>query len=304
MTQKEMQAWHSLADEQGNLDRPSLERDLLIPGSIELDEDILVWTQNTKGYCKSVRQSPKLLETFVGLVNAEPEKVLEFARRWGVLAICEHGLPATHSYSPSLGFYNPHPACASPDFNHASIDRFCNPLGYSVYNDGGREPLSVWQRFSEQARSILNIAGRLNQDELGHESDWDVVHKHMIRRDRIGHSVKQQRLDVAAFVNEWLLLGSVRPALHWDWDVNNCTIRFEVGFGDFSGSTLFGALASQLMLAVSNTRLAFCKACQRYYAPPNRRAKRGQNNYCPDCGRKAALRDAQVSCRLKKKVKV
>jgi hypothetical protein len=52
-----------------------------------------------------------MLSRFVELSEAKPERIRDFARRWGVLSICEHDLPASHNppraatrLSPKSGF--------------------------------------------------------------------------------------------------------------------------------------------------------------------------------------------------------
>src|ERR1700682_234453 len=46
---------------------------------------------------KAVEAPDDLLRRFVALTGAKDEKILGFARRWGLLGLCEHGLPSEHN---------------------------------------------------------------------------------------------------------------------------------------------------------------------------------------------------------------
>src|SRR5262245_37585750 len=73
--------------------------DLWIPPVIDLDGggEWLVWA-NPRGGGRSLRPPHQLLEEFVALASAQPEQVLRFARRWGVLHLCaRHQQPAGHA---------------------------------------------------------------------------------------------------------------------------------------------------------------------------------------------------------------
>jgi DNA-directed RNA polymerase subunit RPC12/RpoP len=64
-------------------------------------------------------------------------------------------------------------------------------------------------------------------------------------------------------------------------------------------SALSAVLAAQTLFAASRSSgLTTCFNCGRLYLP-SRRIEEGRRNYCPDCGRKAAVRDAQARFRKK-----
>ncbi len=60
------------------------------------------------------------------------------------------------------------------------------------------------------------------------------------------------------------------------------------------GLSLFGALTTQLLAAVSGSGFAICSACGNAYAPQRRRPSVGRRRYCPNCGHPAAVRDAKA----------
>jgi transposase-like protein len=94
-----------------------------------------------------------------------------------------------------------------------------------------------------------------------------------------------------SLLNYWLQLTAVGPELNW----RNGKITFEL-----CGGSLFGVLAVQLALAVNRSEgLAVCDGCKKPYIP-RRQPRADQRHYCPDCGSKAALRDAQRDQRARK----
>jgi hypothetical protein len=75
-------------------------------------------------------------------------------------------------------------------------------------------------------------------------------------------------------VKRWVAWGAVQPVLAWSVK-RSPTIEFE-------GCGLFGALAAQLLAAVSGTGWAVCSACGEMYDPGPRRPNPNRRNYCPD----------------------
>ena len=83
---------------------------------------------------------------------AAGEDVLAFARKWGTLQVCEHGIPFTHE-----------PECLP--FNDEG----------SVY-----EPISGWCRFALAAESLLSSAAALRRRP--HDQETDTERKHLVSR--------------------------------------------------------------------------------------------------------------------------
>ncbi len=254
---------------------------------MEVQGDRLVWWLTVgKSLGEEVDAPADLLLRFVRLANATPQPICNFASSWGPLNICEHGLPDSHNPPPlALGGYNGH-------------QWWCRWRGYHNRRAGkkdgdGWEPLAAWRLFAGQARAHLNIAAKLHNGKLGDASDWQMIYTQAGRTtpwwksigDDAGLALERRKL--ADCVNEWLLIGNVRPALTWGWGENrNSKVTLQ-------GAGLFGALAVQLLMAVSRTAgLAICSSCGGPYAP-QRRPRADRRNYCPDCGIKAAWRDAQ-----------
>src|SRR5262245_45732508 len=118
----------------GTLDRALGGPAWLVPGDTKLEKQCLVWDfvamvkRNRR-----MRPSDGMLERFIELADGSPPDILRYTRHYGVLMICEHGLPSSHR--PTRLFND---------------DIGCRPQGYSrkCY-----EPLERWWHFARQARA-------------------------------------------------------------------------------------------------------------------------------------------------------
>ncbi len=72
-----------------------------IPSGIRLDGDKLRYDEGTIARW-AIDPRPKLLTDFLTLADAAPETIARYAKRWGVLGLCEHGLIAGHDNHPKL----------------------------------------------------------------------------------------------------------------------------------------------------------------------------------------------------------
>ena len=81
---------------EGKFERPVTEPKIEVPFGLELDEanDRLTYMLGTAG---RIRPGPGLLEEFVRLEGQPCQSFYKYARRRGVLGICKHDLPSTHS---------------------------------------------------------------------------------------------------------------------------------------------------------------------------------------------------------------
>lgn len=256
-----------LVDKDGKLERPYDADRWTVPTEIELDGDRLIWRPPSSfgggGAYRRRGPEPGILASFTHLVDAPPARYLTYARTWGVLELCEHGIPATH---------NPVPA---PVPGHATrLSAACHPTG--------SEPLDAWRRYARQARALLNIAADLHAARVGRAEDWVAVFEHYApHAPRWQQSSDMDRVMLEVVVREWVGLSNVRPAVRWHGDRPRLTLG--------SGS-LFGALTVQLMLAIGRSDgIAHCSACGQPYIPA-KRPSATLNHYCPDCGRAAAVR--------------
>src|SRR5215207_8145088 len=114
--------------ETGNIGRPLESRPWPIPPRIELDESgrFLRWYETVEGVraedeiraldLMAWRQpAGDMLRRFAALADSPPQAFCAFARRWGLLIICDrHGLPISHNRVNTRGpsEYDDGPPCA------------------------------------------------------------------------------------------------------------------------------------------------------------------------------------------------
>jgi hypothetical protein len=193
-----------------------------------------------------------MFEAFCGMADAPGRRILEFARKYGVLKICKHGLPSSHNPGCNLNWY-----------------------------DRPWEPLATWRAFSREAIALTRVADLVLEKKVGRPKDWLIVYGRSGREAPWWEQhVDVERIIIARVVNEWLTIGGVGPAVVWHHSDERPSIRF-------GGPSLFGALALQLALAVGQSRgLAICTHCGTKYPPAKRRPKTGQRHFCPECREK------------------
>ena len=300
--------WLELLDAEGNLERPLLADQWLAPGSSltvrdgHLDLDAKAWN----GSYQVVRAEPPMLEQFVRLAstgqNAD-EAVLRYARRWGVLDLCDHQLPWGHEWQVQLPISF---ATTAGGISTFATDVECRSLA-------GAEPIVTWMYWSRQAAALLSILGRLRRSEPGAPEDWAVLREEApwvaqetaydgltslresasLWTDRLVGGdvpVNTQRDVASGAVEAWLRLANVSLELRWPQGVP------EVGFR--SGG-LLGALGLQIMLAaVDSSGWLLCPECGSLHAPPRTRNRR--RSYCEQC-RSTKVPQQQASRRSRAK---
>jgi hypothetical protein len=202
-------------------------------------------------------------KAFLDLGNANPhafaQKVLRFAKRWGVLGLCDlHHLPASHAVECMAEIY-------SPDW-------------------AGREDVRYWGVYVHWARAILSAAKILHDG--GRLQDSNLVGLYidqvLLPRD---NDVEGQKWFISWQADRWLQLAGVRPIFTWG--------RFSLGSYRslsqeprvelYHGGTIFGVLAVQLAFATAarqpDTGLYTCHNCGR----PVARARGGRAAYRKFC---------------------
>ena len=233
-----------------------------------------------------VRPARGLLDGFVQLADAPPLAILRYARKWGMLFIDEQGRPCTKGHR------------ILPTTKGKTLPR--------------SEPLEAWRYYSLRARAVLNVGAHLNQGQHGNAKDWaifdavaDRIGPEALREiDRHGllglyarvgcpekPSLEKCRRFLAWELRLWLELS--RPGLTlkpteqgWQMEI------------DYNGC-LLAAIALQLALTVAGARtLLICSGCGMAYVR-TRAAKTGQANFCPQCGQREALRQADTRRRQK-----
>ena len=240
----------------------------------------------------------RLLQEFVTLAVAPNEAILRFANRWGVLGLCKHGLPATHSMT------------LSKQVSLLPIYQYCTPKKRQGYC---YEPLERWRYYARQAKAITSLAympsilepeevfngnpetvfginimrgGRVEIHGLhGDEEDWKALFGDMwftyLKHDRV---VAARDLLTLA-IERLFKLTHIRPVFTWKSrkpDFHFCGRSDEYG--------LFESLVMQLMLHVARARgLSVCREClQAFLINHSHRS----TSYCPQCNKKVQHRQA------------
>lgn len=240
----------------GKVERPMSSSRWAVPNRVELDVggDQLLWGWDDGLRWVGEDAVPGLLERFVGLTDASPKGIAGFARDYGVLAICAHGLPASH-----------HPDAAPARAALTLPDASLWPWGCDPLDAGGRtyrEPLAAWRRFAGEALEVALAVARLQADGPFHAAT-----------DRLAEAMK-----VHEVLNDWIAIGRVRPGGVLHLSDGGRELKLIPTFG---GDGLFGALALRLLLAAMGVKgLAICANCSELFAP-DRKQRRGERSWCP-----------------------
>jgi hypothetical protein len=245
-----------------------------------------------------ITPSKGMLEEFVALADADENKYLEYACKWGILELCkEHFSPTSHNY-------NCEPIIPFRTIVLGPTEKAAKEHYEKILSEG--EPISAWRDYARFAKAILNIAARLHEGEIGSDEDWDTLHFDEAgflgldyaaerRKSKKFPDLYREKSMIANGVNTyWLGSGGVQPRVSWKASRPIITFECPKPYGK-----LFANLAIQLMMAVSQVdAVAICSACGQSYMP-KRRPKNNQRRYCPTC-KKVAQRDASADYRRRK----
>lgn len=264
------------------LDTPLLSHQKpFIPGYLRLDGDRLLYRSqdpNKPRFLPREVDSRGMLEAFVQIEDAEGVK--GYAERYGVLVICEHGLPASHNADAVLAeLVKGERSCGGP--------MKVNPAETDDYSALYWEPLDRWFYYIHQAQAMLRIAVALHQNQATSQSDWETVIPPQMYDPNSWKSPTedQARLWLSAIVSHWLDTGYVRLQFSWfpDFRYQATMLRRSDPELEFKTGP-FGLLAIQLATAVCDAhKIAICSGCARIYARKGRIPQAGRRNYCPDC---------------------
>jgi Homeodomain-like domain len=284
MRRLEPAAWEQLARESGILERPLGEKAWEIPVEVDLDGEFLRWKNVPR---RTVRLPERLLEQFLALADAPVKRIEAYARRWGVLWLCErHSYPFRHGLE--FGMWSVPPPLPRK--------RQVWPLPLHCMPDetGGylRERVDGWRFWARRAKAALDIGAQLHQGQVAAGSTWRIA---CARGERWSSpsTLQEAWSELELVVNDWISFMPVRPSV---------ALRDGRPAILLGGGHLFGALAVQLALAICRTEgLGICSACGHSYIPA-RRPRAGQRQYCPTCRElKRPVRDAEADYRRRKR---
>jgi hypothetical protein len=267
-----------------------------VPRNIELEDDRLVWKFEA-GTERRVAPKPQMLDDFVQLGDQPPAVILRYARRWGLLHLCKHGLPASHN--PERGPLDPTWMGDEGNYSVAWCQELhlrTAPTGYAYFY----EDVEAWRQYARRARAVLAIAAALHQGKCGQDEDWQMAVTPMWKATQKGaRNLFSERLVLSTIVNMWVQYGDVTFKIDW-WRQFQPNVL--IG-GHHRALTLFGALASQLLFAVCRSEgLTLCSNCGAPYTA-SRRPRTGRH-YCDECRETGApVRDATAAWRERKREK-
>jgi hypothetical protein len=260
------------------LDRPLQTGFSYVPVEIEVVDNAVVWSAD----CKSVRYGVGLLTDFVELYDSSDDEIVRYARQWGVLGICKHGLPASHNHYP---------------FGVQEGVRGCTPLKSDRGEFWHRDPIDGWRDISRKLKAALDIGAQLNQENPGTEDDWSVI-VDIDMDDPPWRSVHKARTRLSWYLDQLLSLGQVRPDVRWDAG----RVQWQLRLAAHSVPNLFGLVSLSLVQSICRRDLVICSSCCKAYTPP-RRPNQSRRNYCENCGLSEAQKDASREYRRRKREK-
>jgi hypothetical protein len=251
-----------------------------LPEEIRLGEGFIEW--QTRGFLPEARREGEsaraILSAFLRLARAtDPDRFLDFARRYGVLGITESGVPgmATSTLPPRI-------------------------------NDWFREPIEAWRMYAWNARAIITLAKALegNQridgagtlERAGVEMPTTPISTDahfLLMPSAIAYNLKEkslveQREWLAWYVDRiWIDPGKLRAVLVWQRDLPH--MSFSLGGGPMTGvwppNATFTVLAARLAAYLTSDavrRIATCSLCGEIYEA-SRKPAAHRPNYCDPC---------------------
>jgi hypothetical protein len=239
-----------------------------VPGKLSVAGDLLVWSGPRRvGEWPTPDMLRGMLSNFLNLDEGSDQQVLEFARRWGVLGLCKHGLSAGHVHAAAIGPAGAEPPLVRFQYHHCAAVRRSNQYV---------EPLAVWRSYAAQFNAALRIAAAIRRGQLGDLADWHTLQEWCGGVMRFNTPEDAKHL-LAAVVNRWLEMTDVRPRFYWIADRTLFTLTNKMG------SALFPALVVQLMVEISQSKgLTRCSGCGDVFALKLGQSAR-RSRFCPNC---------------------
>ena len=197
---------------------------------------------------------PELVFTFCRFADDDvsPKRILEFAQRWGVLG------PTT-------------------------ARRF--GLVTAPAGKRGSEPIWLWRRAAAKTVALARLSQELRDGRRGDRADWAVATEDTAINADDDISMPDRRQQLVDLLDDWLGLANER--LRIDWTRINPVVQLEA-VGELTH--LIGALAFQLILAITSEKgVAVCMECDMPYLP-TRVPAAGREHFCDDCGKAASWR--------------
>jgi hypothetical protein len=268
------------------LGRTTLAEGWLIPASLRLESGRLIYERGSeRRAAKRVNESTEMLEDFLRLSGGTDEEIFRYARRWGILGLCAHNLPASHrslidlswasnrekdgeAPSPFLEAIPKGQTLHQPD---RDIGEFCLP---ATIDGEWAESLDAWRWYARTTRRLLEKAAALQK-----------------RRRR--RAAEHEWREIVRWLNDWMWLAPTR--VHGVATKRGPTVRLRPLY---SLPALSAVLAAQALFAASRSRgLSTCSNCGDLHTP-SVRIPENKRTYCAKAKcKRAARRDAAATFR-------
>ena len=282
----------------GGLGRPLIGNYATVPARLELHGSRLLYS--AEGRLRRL-DTARLLDDFVALadVDATQRDILEFAKRYGPLYLCDrHGIAAYHKpLLMSFSALGPAPiAGVDEPFKYA----WCEPRVERSNPRTLSEPTGRLRELAARAKSLLLAAHAVRLRGDASPELWEKADGFRGSFSK-GYGAVWAYLDepwsrLAANLDYWMAAGDVCLRVRAE---GRSLVAF-LGSNPFVNSA-FGLLAIQLLLAITRSEgLATCAGCGAPFVSgrqplAGRRVGRSiaRRNYCQDCrDRKVPQRDA------------
>jgi hypothetical protein len=269
------------------------------PDHVALDGGDLVFDPRT---IHKVSFEPELLSGFLALAyqagdvsdegflaldyrtDVSDQAILRFAKKWGSLGLCAHGVASPHGDWTVI---------TDADIGPGGVPDECWP----TY----RESAAIWRALASMFAATLEIAAALHNNERVSRSTVQAFHGWLPNKRQTPAMNKpglQYRRLLTDRLNYWLSRwAGVHPIFQWE-DTDSPTIEF----GHSWRTGCAPALVLQLTRTVAlKPAIATCSACGIAYTP-QRHPKKNQRNYCARCRAEGIpVRDAVRSLRARKR---
>lgn len=247
------------------------------------------------------RQSEGVLEAFVGI--SDGSDAASFAKRFGVLHLCRHGLPETHRQPYDVWAAGwelmrdrtEGPVSADNVWPFVRLDRSycisnerlwcrdcdiewdettgCPQCGTDSRQLRGSESVAAWLELSGQARASLAVGSALS---AGDEPKRDDLVRIRRRHHQVSErpSTKDAQAIFQGHLEEWLHIGGIGFSLDWNDDGPSAVLS----------RPTFGMIALEIMSAVVGTSQPdICDSCGQVYFPERKPYANRPNTYCQPC---------------------
>ena len=220
-----------------------------------------------------------VLWRFIRLTTADDEAILAFARRRGVLDLCEeHAFPSAHSPN-SAGYDYRQLAKFTARFGTPPME-LAAPCRPEIWETGWyAERTDLWRIWARRWRSASLLLIELTVGRAGASENWSDLwaglHDPADGRDWSRLPIDVQRSALADWVATWLEQSRVFLDVAWE---RGYRLQLTPSTG------LFGVMAAQFAAVMSSdmSHPSRCSRCGEPYGA-ERKPRPDLNNYCPAC---------------------